>query len=287
MMGEVKTSRGFREKLHYCLEDKRLVQGHPPPFKDRAEILYYHQCHGGEAELARQFREATRINQNISKPVMHISLSMPPGEPVPKSKLVQLAKECASHMDFEKHQYVVILHKDTPHQHIHLVANRIGFDGHVTSDCFSLGRVNEYCRAAEVRHGLRQTLGPYWFRNEKDRQVPAHDLRLDRLKENIHQSLLLSRDLTGFKALMEERGYKVYQREKGFAFMDDKQVLFRGYEAGYPLHRIKSILSEDLSLRQEQERQRLEEELRLKQGPPEGQEETQRHHQRHSHRLRL
>jgi hypothetical protein len=287
MMGQVSSCRGFRSKLHYCLEDKRLVQGLPAPFKDRAEILYYHQCYGGEKELSRQFREVVHLNRNILKPVMHVSLSLPPGEPLPKSKLVQLAKECASHMDFEKHQYVVILHKDTPHQHIHLVANRIGFDGHVTSDCFTLGRVNEYCRAAELRHGLRQTLGPYWFRNEEGRQLPHHDLRLDRLKENIHRSLLLSSDLEGFKASMEERGYKVYRREKGFAFMDDKQVLFRGYEAGYPFHRIQSILSEDLSLRQERERQRLEEELRLKQGPDIREEQTQRQHQKHSHRLRL
>jgi len=117
--------------------------------------------------------------------------------------------------------------------------------------------------------------------------IPRHDLRLDRLKENIHQSLLQSRNLEGFKASMEERGYKVYQGEKGFAFMSDKHVLFRGYKAGYPLHRIKSILSEDLSLRQERERQRLEEELRLKQGPDIRIEQAQRHQQKHSHRLRL
>jgi len=284
-MGQISTSQSFRNSLSYCMDDKKLAQSQQVAFKDRAEIIYYHLCHGGANDMAKQFSEVARLKQNVSKPAMHISLSLPPGESLPKSELIQLARECATHMDFENHQYVVVLHKDTPNQHIHLVVNRIGFEGHVTSSSFSYVPLNEYCRAAELRHGLTQVLNPYRYRSEEERQLPRHDLRLDRLKEDIHQSLLLSGDLAAFKTAMEGRGYKVYQREKGFAFMSDKHVLFRGYEAGYPLHRIKSILSEDLSLRQERERLRLEEELRLKQGPDIRKEQTQKQH--HSHRLRL
>src|SRR5882757_2483885 len=204
MMGEVSTARSFRQTIDYCLKDK-LTQTRQVIYKDRAEFLYYHQCHGNKEELAGQFKEVARLNQNMSKPVMHISLNLPPHESLAKSRLVQLAKECAAHMDFDKHQYAVILHKDTSHQHIHLIANRVGFDGHVTSDSFTYVRVNNYCREAEVRHHLTQTLNPMRYRSEAERQIPRHDIKLDQLKENIRQSLLLSQDVQGFKVQMEDR----------------------------------------------------------------------------------
>jgi hypothetical protein len=281
MMGKTDTATDFGKTLGYCLEDKKQTHSQQETTKDRAEVLYYHQCYGNKKELARQFREVAKLNQNICKPVLHISLSLPPDEPLPKSKLVQLAKECAKDMDFEGHQYVVLLHKDTSHQHIHLVANRIGFDKHVHDNSFAYRKINEYCRAAELRHHLTRTLSPLRYRSEEERQIQRHDLKLDRLKENIRHSLLLSPDVAAFKAQMEERGYTVYQNEKGMAFMIDKYVVFRGYEAGYPFHKIQSILSQDLSLRQEEEKQRLEEELRLKLEQELSQREIQRHHQRH------
>jgi hypothetical protein len=256
-------------------------------YQDRAEILYYHQCHGNKESLAEQFREVIRLRLDISKPVMHISLSLPPGEEVAKSKLVQLGRECATHMDFEKHQYAVILHKDTHHQHFHLVANRIGFDRHVTKDSFSLGRIVDYCRAAELRHGLRQELSPPRFQTEEQRQIPRHGLRLDQLKEDIRQTLLCSQDVTAFKVQMEEKGYTVYHSERGMAFKDEKHVVIRGYEAGYPFHKIQSTLSLSLSLRQEEERLRLAEEQRLKQEQELHQRHEHRHRYRHSQELSL
>jgi len=265
MIGRVNTSSSFRESLNYCIQDKRQSNAQEIVFKDRAEILYYHQCHGKMPTLNRQFQEVADYRKNICKPVMTISLGMPPGEQLPKSKLVELAKECAEHMDFAEKQYVVILHKDVAHQHVHIVANRIGYDGSVTSDSFKYKRINEYCRAAEVRHELTRTLSPMRYRSPEERLVQRQNDRLDRLKDNIRQALLQSKDLDEFKRRMEERDYTVYHSERGVAFMMDKYVVFRGYEAGYPYKKIQSILSQDLTHRQEAERQRLEKELRLQQ----------------------
>jgi len=94
-----------------------------------------------------------------------------------------------------------------------------------------------------------------------------------------------------FKAQMEERGYTVYQRERGMAFLSEKYIVFRGYEAGYPFHKIETILSRELSLRQEEEKQRLKEELRLKLeqelSQRQAERQVQRQHQRHSQELSL
>lgn len=283
MIGRVNTSSCFRDSLNYCILDKRQANSQEVAFKDRAEILYYHQCHGKMRTLNRQFQEVAHYRENISKPVMTISLGMPPDEPLPKSKLVELAKECAEHMDFAEKQYVVILHKDVAHQHIHIVANRIGYDGAVTSDSFDYKSINEFCRAAEERHGLKKTLAPMRYRSAEERLVPRQHERLDNLKENIHQALLQSKDMDEFKRRMEERDYTVYHSERGVAFRNDQHVIFRGYEAGYPYKRIQSILSQELTLRQEAERQRLEKEFRHQQEL----HQTQRQRNHYSQHLSL
>lgn len=278
MMGRINTPDSFRQTITYCLEDKHLSQsrGGEALFKDRAEILWYHQCFGNRQELVRQFKEVARLKPNISQPVLHISLSLPPGERLTKGALVNLAFDCARSLGFDRHQYLAILHKDTAQQHLHLVANRIGFDRHTVSDSFSHGKIADYCRDAERRLGLRQELGPRRYLTEEQRQEPRHGMRLDKLKQQIEQALQESRDYRQFEQNMQQRGYSVFKGERGIAFMDEKKVIIKGSETGHALRTIEKTLAIDLDLRQ-QEKQRQEQQQQ------EQQQELEHHHH---HRLR-
>ncbi|EOR95367.1 hypothetical protein ADIARSV_1479 [Arcticibacter svalbardensis MN12-7] len=40
------------------------------------------------------------------------------------------------------HQYICVLHKDTKEQHIHIAANRVGFDGKAAKDGNSYKRMS-------------------------------------------------------------------------------------------------------------------------------------------------
>ncbi len=279
MIGHIGTGNSFRKNIDYTLKDK-LTHNRQVIYKDRAEIIYYHQCYGCRIELDRQFEEVAALNKNISKPSLHISFSFPEGECLSKSLLIQLAKECSEALDFEKHQYVVLLHKDTPYPHIHLVANRIGFDRQVSDNRYTYRKIVLFCRAAELRHGLIKELSPRCYLSEEQRQHPRHSLRLDKLKENIRQSLLISHDLTGFKTIMEGKGYIIYHSQRGIAFMDEKHVIFKGSEAGYSINKIQDVLSRDLTLRQQEERQRLEQAQRQQLQQEQG-------HRRHHHSQEL
>jgi hypothetical protein len=309
MMGRIHTTGSFRQALSYCLEDKKLSrqqqqsqdrqssekeqlsrqQSRAVIFKDRAEILWYNQCFGNRQELTRQFKEVSRLEPNMSKPVFHISLSLPSGERLPKGALVDLASDCARSLGFDKNQYVAILHKDTSQQHLHLVANRVGFDGQTVSDSYSHGKIADFCRAAELRHGLRQELNPRRYLTKEQLRIPRHGLRLDKLRDNIRAALLESRDYPQFEHHMRERGYSVLKGEKGIAFMDEKKVVFKGSEADYPLHTIKATLAKDLGLRQrELQRQdvhRSEELIKQQEQdqrePQELDQSEQQHQQRH------
>jgi Relaxase/Mobilisation nuclease domain len=269
--------RSFGEPMGYCLQDKRQRQGlseeedgEHRQTANRAEVLYYNQCYGDEQELIRQYREVQKLDYNMVKPAFHLSLNLPPGEKIKKSQFVEIAKDCAKALDFERHQYVVIRHKDTAHPHIHLVVNRIGADGHVMEDSHILPRVHRFCREAEQKYELTRVQSIRRYRVPEERNEPSRYQRIIKLKAEITQTLKQAQDLASFTAEMQERGYKVYKTERGISFKDEDGVLTKGSGADYPWKKIEATLAENLTLRliqkqrleQEQSRQ---EELKLKQ----------------------
>ncbi len=128
MIGKITIGKSFKGCLLYCLNDKLQDQKQEQVMKDRAEILLFNQCYGNQKELIQQFNEVRQLNPKLSKPVLHITLSLVSGEELPKDKLAEICQDCAKDLGFENNQYVAIHHKDTSHQHLHIVANRIGFD---------------------------------------------------------------------------------------------------------------------------------------------------------------
>jgi hypothetical protein len=74
------------------------------------------------------------LNRKLSKPVLHVTLSLSPGENLSKDKLMEMSEHCAKDLGFENNQYIAIAHCDTNHQHLHIIANRIGFDKQTVSD---------------------------------------------------------------------------------------------------------------------------------------------------------
>lgn len=250
MIGKISTGKSFRGCLSYCLEDKALKHSEEVAFKNRAEVLFYNQCFGNKEELIRQFNEVRLLNQKASKPVMHITLSLAPGEQLRKDKLEELCEACASEMGFQNNQYIAIAHRDTDHQHLHLMANRIGFDGKTVSDSNSYKKMAAYCRKMELKYGLKQVLSPRRYISKEERQIPRLDQRKERLKGNIRQCLSSAQSYPNFEASMKQLGYQI-QKGRGISFLDDKGVKVKGSDVGYSLKRVEQILASKSVFQQE------------------------------------
>jgi hypothetical protein len=267
MMGHIGFSPSYGETLGYCLQDKRISQEqtqHPTDLehrqtRNRAEVLYYHHCYGDIRQLTRQFKEVQKQHLNVIKPAFHLSLSLPPGDNLSKSQFVDLAQDCAKALDFERHQYLVILHKDTPHPHVHVVVNRIGADKHLMTQTNMLKRIDQFCREAELKYQLTPVESMRRFQSPEERLRPSQGLRVVQLKEEITQTLKQAQDLASFKEQMQERGYKVHKTERGISFTDRDGVFTTGSKAEYPWRKIEATLAQNLAERQAQEL-RLEQE---------------------------
>ena len=247
MIGKVMTGGSFRGCLLYCLNDKKQEVNEEQKMRNRAEVLLYNKCGGNERELVQQFNEVRALNQRVSKPVLHITLSLAEGEKVATEKLIEMSEACAKEMGFQESQYVAVLHHDTKHQHLHIIANRIGFDGRTVSDSNSYRRIADYSRKMERQYGLKEVLSPKKFLSQKERQLPRLDQRKEQLRNDVKQCLFLSKNYEQFEGLMKRKKITI-ERGRGITFTDDKKMRVKGSELGYSLQTIETILAKKQGL---------------------------------------
>lgn len=242
MIGKITIGKSFKGCLLYCLNDKLQDPKTEQVMKDRAEILLFNQCYGNQKELIQQFNEVRQLNPKLSKPVLHITLSLAPGEELPKEKLIEMCQDYAKDMGFDNNQYVAIHHKDTGHQHLHIVANRIGFDKRTVSDSNNFQKMAAYCRRMELKFNLTQVLSPRKFLPKEQRQIPRQDERKEKLKNSIQKTLQEVSNYQQFERVMKALGYQVL-KARGISFIDDKKVKIKGSEVGFSLMKIEKILA--------------------------------------------
>ena len=74
---------------------------------------------------------------------------------------MEMSEHCAKEMGFKNNQYITISHCDTNHQHLHIIANRIGFDKRTVSDSNNFQKMANYCRKMELKYELKQVLNVF------------------------------------------------------------------------------------------------------------------------------
>ena len=241
MIGKIMIGKSFRGCISYCMENKKIKQENNLSQINRAEVLLFNQCFGNTKELIQQFNETRQLNQKLSKAVLHITLSLAPGERLEKGNLIEMVQDCAKHFGFENNQFIAIIHNDTDHKHLHIVANRIGFDKKTVSDSNSYKTMAAYCRKMEIKYGLKQVLSPKKFLSKDLRKIPRTDSRKEAIKKDIQDALLISKTYTDFEKQMQQKKYQII-KARGIAFIDKKGVYVKGSEVGYSLATIEKIL---------------------------------------------
>ncbi len=247
MIGKITVGKSFRGCIAYCLKDKIQKLDQEPVMRDRSEVLMFNKCFGNENELVQQFNEVRQLNNKLSKPVLHITLSLSPGEVLGKDKLMEMSEQCAKEFGFENNQYIAISHRDTNHQHLHIVANRIGFNKRTISDSNSYQKIANYCRKMEQKYELKQVLNPRRYLSKEQRNIPRFDQRKERLRLNIKEALKECSNLAQFEQKMKERGYEII-KGRGISFADEKRVKVKGSELNYSLQTIEKILAKQSAL---------------------------------------
>ena len=144
MIAKAVKGKGFRGALEYDLT------------KEQGRVIDKNMAGENPRELAAEFGEIRKLRPNLGKAVLHVSLSAAPGEKLTDEQWREIGKRYMDGMGLEQNQFVITRHTDTEHEHIHILANRIRFDGSVTSDSQDYKRQEAIMRELERDYGLQR-----------------------------------------------------------------------------------------------------------------------------------
>ncbi len=161
MKAKITQGRGARGVVKYLLEEKNSDGGTRNHGENRGRIIGGTVIGSAATEIAQEFWELRQHRPEIKNPIWHCSLALPPGEKLEEEQWEEVADSFLSRMDLtpERRQYVVVLHEDKPHQHVHILVNRIGLDGSVWNRANDVQRAIRATQELEVVYGLTRTAG--------------------------------------------------------------------------------------------------------------------------------
>lgn len=142
MIAKLIKGRGFRGALEYTLQESKGF------------LLDSNMGGDTPRTLAREFGQIRALRPEISRPVHHTSLALPPAESLTDEQWKEVGRKYLQHMGFNNNQYVIARHTDAEHTHVHILANRISLDGKLVSDSKDYHRQEQIMRLLEKEYNL-------------------------------------------------------------------------------------------------------------------------------------
>ena len=229
--------RAFSRSLAYVIQ------------KPGARFLGCNVFYGDVDDINEQLQTVAHRSAKVQRPMMHFAISLAPGERLKDHQWRSLGKDYLERMGYDKNQYVLVKHTDTPnHEHVHIIVNRVRWSGKTVNDSWDYYRSQKVVRELEEQYQLtpvRASWEPFTERLPQDNAVQLPDLpaqtqrrmRLqDQLRFEVNQALATSRDLGDFIAQLEAGTVEVklthrQQKAVGIAF-DFEGEHFTGRQLG-------------------------------------------------------
>ena len=172
MIAKITQGSNFKGVINYVLnrEEAEIVEAIGIRYNNKSATI-------------NSFEIQSKLN-SIAKPVAHISLnfSSKDREKLTTSKMREIAHDYLGKMGYSNTQVLIVRHSDREHPHIHMILNRIDFDGKRISDQNERIRNVKICKELSLKHSL-------YIANGKE-NVKRHRLREpDKIKYEIYDSI--------------------------------------------------------------------------------------------------
>ncbi len=127
MRVQIKPVKNIRFTLAY--HERKVKQGHASCLdgdnflKDPDQLT--------TRDKVYHFQRLVSLNENVTKPIIHLSLNFHPSQQPTDQQLRGISREFMEKWGFKDQPWLVYRHADQPHPHIHLISTLIQKDGKV------------------------------------------------------------------------------------------------------------------------------------------------------------
>lgn len=139
---------------------------------DKGELMKVGNFHALEGlsnprpeDYVNYLEAVTRQSKRIVYPQLHVALSTK-GQDHSKQELTDIAEKWLTGMGYGSHPYLIVFHKDTKNNHVHIVSTRVGKDGKKVKDSYEhikgyqvLNRLMGLNESAQGVKDINQALG--------------------------------------------------------------------------------------------------------------------------------
>ena len=188
-----------------------------------AEVLFsQHLAGDNPKQVTGEFKLVQEQNVRCQKNTLSFVLSPTPeeGKWLNKEQLKELTERFVKEMHLKEQQAIAFVHRDRAHTHVHLYANRIGFDGRAYNDSF-IGK-----RSQLAAENVAKEMGLTTVREvQLEKELDSIHLRMEIM--SIHHKVMNDRSpktLDGYIKSMKAEEVKVVpcinkaNRLQGFRF---------------------------------------------------------------------
>jgi len=233
VIAKVTRGRGFMGLQSYLLTGKNGDD------KDRVSWISGRNLASSDPELAAaQMRDTAAESIKVKKPVYHLSLNLAPEERLGREALLQVVERTLRDIGLEEHEALIVAHRDTMHQHVHVMVNRVhpkllrAWDNK-----HDYARLERSLRRQELELGLRQVPGRHSALPDQDRytgvQLSSGDRRGSTLtgerpfgehvREVARRDLQESRSWKELHTRLADYGLHLEKRGRGLVVTDGRR----------------------------------------------------------------
>jgi len=220
--------KSFRGALNYNLEKVK---------KGVAKWLDTSFTHSNERSVMEEVRMIRVMRPNLAKYFYHTSVNFPPEENLGDEQMKSIAKAYLERMGFDQHQFAIFRHFDADHPHLHILVNRIGYDGSVVSDSQDYKRSEGVLRKLEKQYGLTEVISS---KQAQERAMTKNELEMMKrtdepsvklkLQVSIKEVLKKRPNAEQFINLLEAKGVNVLFNQASTGFVSGISYGYEGMQ---------------------------------------------------------
>lgn len=169
--------------------------------KQDAEILYADGIRTDNIKhTIADFNMQRKLNPGLGQAVGHIALSWSPNDKdqLNDEVMTRVAQKYLQRMKIDNTQVLLVRHQDKSHPHLHIIYNRVNYDGKTISDNFQRQKSAKICKALTLQYG-------FYIAQDK-KQVNRQQLKgADQVKYELHDKIkAVSHRVTTMEELKRE-----------------------------------------------------------------------------------